>query len=187
LLGLGHVGPSGREVPSGVFFDLSTWHLIHQSYSRKSLAQAADLRDAYADRSLHQRLLQVLQERVGHHILANVETAKIACSLSSAASTIDLDCIARGLSAQLTPEGLAQALQAQLARVVQCAQECVELAGVERPDAVYLTGGSSALAPLQTALQALFPQARMVAGDRFGSVAAGLAYAGSVAMESATA
>ena len=187
LLGLGHVGPSGREVPSGVFFDLSTWHLIHQSYSRKSLAQAADLRDAYTDRTLHQRLVHVLQERVGHHILANVETAKIACSLSNASAVVNLDCIARDLTALLTPEGLAQALQAQLARVVQCAQECVALAGVARPDAVYLTGGSSALAPLQTAMQALFPQARMVAGDRFGSVAAGLAYAGSVAMEFAPA
>ncbi len=187
LLGLGHTGPSGREVPSGVFFDLSTWHLIHQSYARKNLAHAADLRDAYTDRALHQRLLHVLQERVGHHILANVETAKIACSLSGAAATVDLDCIARDLTAQISPEGLAQALQAHLARVVQCAQECVALAGVARPDAVYLTGGSSALAPLQTALQALFPQTRMVAGDRFGSVAAGLAYAGSVAMDAATA
>jgi hypothetical chaperone protein len=187
LLGLGHIGPSGREVPSGVFFDLSTWHLIHQSYSRKSLAHAADLRDAYSNRALHQRLLHVLQERVGHHILANVETAKIACSLSGAAATVDLDCIARDLTAQISPEGLAEALQAHLARVVQCAQECVALAGVARPDAVYLTGGSSALAPLQAAMQALFPQARLVAGDRFGSVAAGLAYAGSVAVESATA
>jgi hypothetical chaperone protein len=187
LLGLGHIGPSGREVPSGVFFDLSTWHLIHQSYSRKNLAHAADLRDAYTDRALHQRLLHVLQERVGHHILANVETAKIACSLSGAAATVDLDCIARDLTAQISPEGLAQALQAHLARVVQCAQECVALAGVARPDVVYLTGGSSALAPLQTAMQTLFPQARLVAGDRFGSVAAGLAYAGSVAMEPATA
>ncbi|WP_394787946.1 Hsp70 family protein [Rhodoferax sp.] len=187
LLGLGHIGPSGREVPSGVFFDLSTWHLIHQSYSRKSLAQAADLRDAYADRALHRRLLHVLQERVGHHILANVESAKIACSLSAESAEINLDCIERDLTALLTPEGLAQALQAQLGRVVQCAQECVELAGVTRLDAVYLTGGSSALAPLQTAMQALFPQATLVAGDRFSSVAAGLAYAGSVAREAATA
>jgi hypothetical chaperone protein len=145
------------------------------------------LRDAYRDRTLHQRLLHVLQERVGHHILANVESAKIACSLSGAQATVDLDCIARSLTAQISPEGLAQALQAQLARVVQCAQECVALAGVARPDAVYLTGGSSALAPLQTALQAVFGDTRMVVGDRFASVAAGLAYAGSVAMESATA
>jgi hypothetical chaperone protein len=32
-------------------------------------------------------------------------------------------------------------------------------------------------------MQALFPQSRLVAGDRFSSVAAGLAYAGSVARE----
>ena len=187
LLGLGHLGPSGREVPSGIFFDLSTWHLIHQSYSRKSLAQAADLRDAYSDRALHRRLLQVLQERVGHHILSNVEAAKIACSLSAQAADIDLACIERDLNARLAPEGLAQALQAQLARVVRCAQECVEMAEVPRLDAVYLTGGSSALAPLQQALQTMFPQARMVAGERFSSVAAGLAYAGSVAQEAVAA
>jgi hypothetical chaperone protein len=187
LLGLGHTGPSGREVPSGIFFDLSTWHLIHQSYARKSLAQAADLRDSYSDRQLHQRLLHVLQERVGHHILANVETAKIACSLSAQDATVDLDCIERALSAQITPAGLAQALQAQLARVVQCAQACVAEAGIAQPDALYLTGGSSALAPLQQAMQALYPQARMVVGDRFASVAAGLAYAGSVAQEAVAA
>jgi hypothetical chaperone protein len=183
LLGLGHTGPSGREVPSGIFFDLSTWHLIHQSYSRKSLAQATDLRDDYTDRMLYQRLMHVLQERVGHHILANVEASKIACSLSGAEATMDLDCIERGLTALLTPEGLAQALQAQLARVVHTAQACVDAAGLTRPDVVYLTGGSSALAPLQQAMQALFPESRLVAGDRFSSVAAGLAYAGSVARE----
>ena len=183
LLGLGHTGPSGREVPSGIFFDLSTWHLIHQSYSRKSLAQATDLRDDYTDRALYQRLMHVLQERVGHHILANVEASKIACSLSGAEATMDLDCIERGLTALLTPEGLAQALQAQLARVVQTAQACVDMAGLAQPDVVYLTGGSSALAPLQQAMQALFPHSRLVAGDRFSSVAAGLAYAGSVARE----
>ncbi|NYS35841.1 Hsp70 family protein, partial [Streptococcus danieliae] len=33
LLGYRHLGPSGREVPSGVLFDLSTWHLIQWLYS----------------------------------------------------------------------------------------------------------------------------------------------------------
>jgi hypothetical chaperone protein len=36
-------------------------------------------------------------------------------------------------------------------------------------------------------MQALYPQARMVVGDRFASVAAGLAYAGSVAQEAVAA
>jgi hypothetical chaperone protein len=45
-------------------------------------------------------------------------------------------------------------------------------------DVVYLTGGSSALQPLMDALQVAMPQAKLVKGNLFGGVAAGLAYAG---------
>jgi hypothetical chaperone protein len=51
-------------------------------------------------------------------------------------------------------------------------------------DAIYLTGGSSALAPLVQALEQTFAGATLVHGDRFGGVAAGLAWAGSVAAPS---
>ena len=154
LLGLGHIGPAGREVPSPVFFRLSTWHLIHQCYSRASLHEAGDLRHLYADRALHRRLMHVLHARDGHRLLAGVEAAKIACSNSGAATPLDLDCIEHGLVAQLTPAGLAAALQDRLEKVVDCARECVQAAGVGQPDAVYLTGGSSALAPLGAAFEA---------------------------------
>ena len=46
LLGFRHIGPSGREVPSRVFFDLSTWHLIQWLYSPRAL------RDALAARGI---------------------------------------------------------------------------------------------------------------------------------------
>ncbi len=180
-LGLGHIGPSGREVPSGIFFDLSTWHLIHQAYSRKSLNQAQELRTFYSDLALFERLMHVLHQRLGHRILAHAEGAKIACSVQAAPAVLDLDCVAPGLTALLTPEGLEQVLAAQLARVVDCARDCVRRAGVAQVDVVYLTGGSSALLPLVALLQAAFAQARMVHGDRFGGVAAGLAHAGALA------
>jgi len=48
-------------------------------------------------------------------------------------------------------------------------------------DAVYLTGGSSALRPLMHALRTAMPGATVVEGNRFGGVAAGLAYAGATA------
>jgi hypothetical chaperone protein len=73
-----------------------------------------------------------------------------------------------------------QTLQDAVAQVVRCAQECVALSGLAKVDVVYLTGGSSALRPLVAALQAAMPQATLVTGNRFGGVAAGLAYAGSV-------
>jgi hypothetical chaperone protein len=33
LLGLGHTGPQGRPVPSPVFMELATWHLINFQYT----------------------------------------------------------------------------------------------------------------------------------------------------------
>lgn len=175
LLGLGHIGPSGREVPSAVFFHLATWHLIHQSYARKSLHEARDLWTAYSDRTLHTRLMRVLDAREGHRILAEVEAAKIQCSNSGGTAVLDLACAERGLEVALTPAGLNATLQAALAKVVDCARACVAAASIGQPDVVYLTGGSSALAPLGAAFQAAFPGAETVTGDRFGSVAAGLA------------
>jgi hypothetical chaperone protein len=180
LLGRGHLGPSGREVPAGVFFDLSTWHLIHHAYSRKSLHHARELRDFYSDATLYRRLLTVLEQRHGHRLLAQVENAKIACSTQEAVTDMDLDCIEPALRAQLSPDGMRQTLAQQVRQIVACAEQCVQASGARRIDAVYLTGGSSAFAPLVAALQATFAEADIVQGDRFGGVAAGLAYGGAL-------
>lgn len=181
LLGLGHSGPNGREVPNGVFFDLSTWHLIHHAYTRKSLHQASELRRSYTDPALHQRLLHVLKARQGHQILGLVEAAKIACSMSGADTDIDLACIENNLNAGLSPQQMRQLLQQETSAIVQCALQCVQKSGLAAVDVVYLTGGSSALAPLVQALQSALPGTAMVQGERFGGVAAGLAWAGFVA------
>lgn len=181
FLGLGHTGPNGREVPNSVFFDLSTWHLIHHAYSRKSMHHATELWRSYTDRHLHERLMHVLKERQGHQILTHVESAKIECSMSHTATSIDLDCVEFELTADLSPQSLQSLLAQPLSAIVRCAQECVSLAGIAGVDVVYLTGGSSALAPLVESLQQAFPEAETVKGDRFGGVAAGLAWAGHVA------
>jgi hypothetical chaperone protein len=88
---------------------------------------------------------------------------------------MDLHCIERDLGAVLDPQALSQGLQTQLGQIVDCARACVAQAGGVQPDAIYLTGGSSALAPLGAAFKAAFPGSDTVTGDRFGSVAAGLA------------
>ncbi|RZJ59423.1 MAG: heat-shock protein, partial [Acidovorax sp.] len=64
-----------------------------------------------------------------------------------------------------------------LAQVVACAHDCVQQAGLgpQGVDAIYLTGGSSALRPLRQALREAFPDTPQVEGDLFGGVAAGLA------------
>jgi len=182
LLGFRHTGPDGREVPSAVFFDLSTWHLIHWRYSAKAMRDAQALRTNYANPALHQRLMTVLQERLAHHMANDVEQAKISISQASQggqtspACRMDFGYLERDLSADLQADSLAACLHAPLAQVVQCALGCVAAAGLqpEELDAIYLTGGSSALASFQQALQQAFAGVPLVEGDLFGGVAAGL-------------
>ena len=180
LLGHRHLGPQGREVPSRVFFDLATWHLIQWLYTPSAIAQAQSLRSNYSDRRLHERLMRVLRERHGHHLAHAVEQAKIRCSVHDAPTQVDLGFVESALSAPMTPAALQDQLNGQLARVVDCALACTRSAGLQpqQIDAVYLTGGSSALKPFQAALRAAFATAPLVEGDLFGGVASGLAYTG---------
>ena len=178
LLGYKHTGPEQREVPSRVFFDLATWHLIHWQYQPKAIAHAKTLRSNYSDPLLHERLMQVLTERHGHLMAHEVEQAKIRCSVTRADTGIALAVIEHGLQARLGVSDMQAHLHGLLDRTVACARECVQRAGLTDAslDAVYLTGGSSALSTFQTALQAEFAGVPLVEGDLFGGVALGLAY-----------
>jgi hypothetical chaperone protein len=194
LLGYRHIGTGGRPVPNSVFFDLSTWHLIHRCYTRKAMAFAQELWTDYTDQTLHRRLMQALDEQQGHRMLSAVEAAKINCSLSGADAPVALGFLESSpnpnidvkIDVNVGVNAMAQALESAVDQVVHCALECVAQSGLPGVDVVYLTGGSSALRPLMQALQAAMPQATMVQGDRFGGVAAGLAYAGQHAGEGVT-
>jgi hypothetical chaperone protein len=170
LLGYGHFGPDSREVPNRVFFDLSTWHLINWQYQPKAMAQAKALQTNYADVRLHDRLMRVLTERYGHHMAHDVEQAKIRCSQTNGDTLIDLSYLEANLTATLRSADLQAHLAALLARTVACARDCVHRAALThgKPDAIYLTGGSSALRTIQAALQAEFVAVPLVQGDLFG-------------------
>ena len=180
LLGFRHSGPSGREVPSPTFVDLSSWHLIHWMYTPRMLRQARELRSNYAEVRLHDRLLRVLERRLAHLLASEVEQAKIQSSVQDQTAVIDLSLVEAGLQARLGADEMARHLSPLLLQVVRCAEECVARAGL-RPagiDAIYLTGGSSSLRPFREALRHRFASTAMVEGDLFGGVALGLAYVG---------
>jgi len=179
LLGFGHTGPQGRQVPNAIFHDLATWHLINFQYTQQVMSRVQAMRADYADPQLHDRLVTVLRRRLGHRLASDVEQAKIACSMQGEMVMLPLDEIEPALSSSLAPPQMAEVLDDLLAQVVACAQDCVRRAGAarERIDAIYLTGGSSALTTLQERLAAQLPGIPLVQGDLFGGVAAGLAYA----------
>jgi hypothetical chaperone protein len=181
LLGYGGYGPSidgapPREVPSAVYFDLATWHLINTVYNPQRVVELRGMRSFYADAAQHRRLMTVVTEHYGHDLVARAEAAKIAVA-GGGRSTIDLDHVEAGLASALDDAEAARALDADLERIVAAARMTVALAGLAaaRVDTLYLTGGSTGLDTLSERLRAAFPGARLVRGDRFASVATGLA------------
>ncbi|XVJ68415.1 MAG: Hsp70 family protein [Rhizobacter sp.] len=173
--GFGARGPTGREVPSRVYFDLATWHLINTVYIPSRVAELRRMQSFYGDKLLHQRLMKVLQEHLGHALVAHAEAAKIAVAEHGQAH-IDLRCLDAQLRVTLNETVLLQAIAADLQRIAAAADETLNQAGLNRAQVstLYFTGGSTGLSPLSAAIAARFPAARVVRGDRLASVAQGL-------------
>jgi hypothetical chaperone protein len=181
LFGYGAYGPAAegapaREVPSAVYFDLATWHLINTVYNPQRVVELRGMRSFYADPLQHRRLMTVVTERLGHELVARAESAKIAVA-SGGSTMIDLGHVEHRLSAELGEALALNALDADLERIVGAARVTVAQAGLTAGDidALYFTGGSTGLDILSDRLRQAFPDARAVRGDRFASVATGLA------------
>ncbi len=166
---------TAREVPSAVYFDLATWHLINTVYAPARLAELRGMKSWYTRAEHHARLMTTVQERLGHALAAAAEQAKIDVAMHGSAH-IKLQALERGLTSSLQAAQAAQTLEADLETIVAAAQETVKRAGVppEAVDVLFFTGGSTGLQPLVDRIAAGFKRAEQVRGDRFASVAQGL-------------
>jgi len=169
------VGPSGRAVPSKVYFDLATWHLINTVYAPARVAELSAMKGFYANPRQHARLMHVVQQRLGHALIALAENAKIAVA-GGGGTTIDLELLEQALRIPVHEADAVAAIATDLERIAAAAEQTLSQAGLQRDrvDALYFTGGSTGLPPLAEAIAARFPAARAVRGNRFASVAQGL-------------
>ena len=179
-LGYGAYGPkrgdrAPLEVPSRIYFDLATWHLINTVYRPQRMMEVAATRDDYADPRHHARLMTTLRDRLGHALAGLAEDAKIAVA-QGGTHEVDLFEIERDLVVSVSEEQAVAAISHDLERIVQAARDTATLAGLQpgQIDALYFTGGSTGLRLLADRLAAAFPGAQAVHGDRFASVATGL-------------
>ncbi|MDR5737407.1 Hsp70 family protein [Caballeronia sp. LZ016] len=174
-LGYQALDPQGREVPNRVYFDLATWHLINTVYAPKRVGELRLMRHLYVEPRHHDRLMRVVDRRLGHALTAHAEEAKIDVS-AGGATEIDMEEIEEALRVPFDEQQLIDAGQDETRRIVETALETVKRAGVGPADvgAVYFTGGTTGLRFLSDALAAAFPGAQAVFGDRLASVATGL-------------
>ncbi len=174
-IGFGSAGRTLSRVPGAVYFDLATWHLINTVYAPNRIIELRHMVNMYANIRHHERLMQVLEKKLGHELAARAEAAKIDVALTGQAA-IDLSAVEDDLDAEFTEPQQAKCLAGKLQRIVAAADETVRLANIRNEDvgALYFTGGSTGLVSLTDALARVVPNAKCVKGDRFASVVSGL-------------
>jgi hypothetical chaperone protein len=164
----------GLDAPAWYFVDLATWHRIGSLYDPKVLAEIRGVLRDSAEPEKIERLLRVLEHRQGHELLAAVEAAKIELSQARRA-TLALDDI--GLALTITRPQLDKAVADSLQRIRARIGDVLRLADLSQGQvsAVFLTGGATRMPSVRDTIAAAVPNARLIAGDAFGSVATGLA------------
>ena len=164
------------DAPAWYFSDLATWHRINRLYDARVLTQIRGVHRDSAEPEKIERLLAVLENRKGHALLNRIEQAKIDLSAATSARVSLSDIVAR-LALNIPRGRFERAIADDLARISARVRGVLQLAGLKPADVrtTFLTGGSSGVPAVRAAILAAVPEARIVTGDAFGSVATGLA------------
>jgi hypothetical chaperone protein len=164
------------ELPSALYIDLATWHRIALLYGNETTSFLRDMHLIAARPDLVHRLLRVVREQTGYHLAGDVERAKIALSDHEAAQ-VAFPYIEDGLVVVFDRPQFNMATTDLREKISCCIEKCMAMAGVgpEDIDTLFMTGGTSGIPAVRACCVAAVPKARLVEGDRFGSVGLGLA------------
>ncbi|ASG22664.1 Hsp70 family protein [Nitrospirillum viridazoti] len=188
---LGYQSPmkrAGLLAPNSYFNDLATWSKINFLYAPKVMAELRQVLRESAKPDLIGRLIHVVEEHLGHRVAMTVERTKIRLSATAAQSAssgpggsdlvvdIPFDFIQRRLTIPFTVPGFATATTPLTDGIAGMIRKALGDSGLTRDkiDAVFLTGGSTLLPNVRASILAELPEARVVEGDKFGSVGLGL-------------
>lgn len=174
-LGLGTKLKNNLDMPRSEYNMLATWHLINFLYTRKNMSAVKVLYNEAEQRHLLARFMKILEDQKGHEIASLVEGAKITLSDSKTAK-MNFGFIEDDWIIGATQKDLNRATTNEVQRIILTALQTVEQAGIKPDDidTIFMTGGSTALPGFVASVQAAFPSAKMMQGDRFSSVATGL-------------
>jgi hypothetical chaperone protein len=176
LLGFGTPMRNGNgDVPKWIYHDLSTWSQIPFLYSQKTMTMLRSIRYDAERQDLVGRLMEVIERQEGHRIIDRVERAKIALT-DEQETRLDLEMVDPGVGIRLDRHQLENGIRPAVDRIRKIIAETIRDAGLEAGDvrAVFLTGGSTMVPAIQENVSRTFQNAKLIAGDMFGSVGKGL-------------
>ncbi|WP_044562418.1 Hsp70 family protein [Azospirillum sp. B4] len=188
---LGYQSPmkrAGLLAPNSYFNDLATWSKINFLYAPKVMAELRQVLRESARADLIGRLIHVVEDHLGHRVAMTVERTKIRLSATAAQMNaggpgsadmiveIPFDFIERGLTIPFTVPDFATATTPLTNGIAGMIRKALSDSGLtaDRIDTVFLTGGSTLLPNVRASILAELPDARVVEGDKFGSVGLGL-------------
>ncbi len=165
-----------RLLPAGPYYDLASWHRINRLYTAKALAELRSTRREARHPERVAKLISIVAHREGHRLASSAETAKIALTEAETA-TLSFSGEEVTLAVPVTRAHLAKALAHSLDRIAETIAATLAAAGLEAAqiETLILTGGSTQIPAIMARLRQLFPDARFVETDAFGSVGLGLA------------
>jgi hypothetical chaperone protein len=162
-------------MPSGVYFQLSDWALVNFAQTPKAVSETKDiLRRSLAPEKLG-RLLRLQEHHLGHALLEDIETAKIALSQND---PVMAECAGLGFTVPLSRALFEEAIRVDLDRISGSIDDCLKKAGLAAKaiDLVVMTGGSTELPVINEMVVRRFPQAVISQENKLDSVGLGLAW-----------
>lgn len=176
LLGMGGDTEKGIALPILPWWNAVAINDVPAQTDFYSAANGRLLRDLARDARDVEKvslLYKVWQQRLSYRLVRSAEESKIALSETTQIDT-SLPFISDELATAISQDGLEAALNQPLTRILEQVQLALENSS-EKPDVIYLTGGSARSPLIKKALAQQLPGIPIAGGDDFGSVTAGLA------------
>jgi hypothetical chaperone protein len=169
-------GDKRLEVPLKYYFDLSEWSKVNLLYVPKVLSQLTQYLHQSHDKKSLARMVEVVEDEMGHVVLTETEKLKIGLTQSSI-STAHFD-LKEKFTLEAHRDVFDKSIAIDLQKVMSAVHACLQQAdvGVQNISLVILTGGSTEVPLVQETFRALFPTATFSFENKLSSVGLGLGY-----------
>lgn len=175
LFGMNSTLKNGLRMPTQHFWnavktnDLGAQTIFNNLQTELHLQQL--LRDTQEPKLL-EHFIKMREHKKNYQLVRIAEKSKIALS-DSDSTEVSLEFIADELSATVTTQLFADAIEQPISKILGLMGDAIAQAGCQ-PDLIYVTGGSAKSPVIRAAIEKKLGNIEVVDGDHFGSVAAGL-------------
>lgn len=164
------------EVPKSYYTQFERWHHLSMLRNRRTLRDIRDIKRTSERPEALAGLLHIIEEELGFHLYQAVSRTKLALSQGSSARfvflhpPVEIDCDIQRADFEIW-------IDEDLKAIEQAMSSALTHAGVDEKQVskVFMTGGTSLVPAVRRVFEQRFGTTRLIHGDEFSSVAAGLA------------